>query len=129
MSPEIEEAIRLIDQKINDLQKAKQTLIETFGPRFVRRIPPDSPQYTSMFPTSTQEEKMAEGRKGQIANLIKEHGPLSSREIMERTKLSRGTVSYVLNDKAMFRLEEGKWYLIETEDQLEKEVDQGEEQK
>ena len=48
---------------------------------------------------------------------LKEAGPLTRGEILERTGFPIGTIAFVLNDKAMFRSESGKWYPAQSETQ------------
>jgi len=61
----------------------------------------------------TSVEAKPETRKESIVRLLKEKGPLTRREIRERTGFPPGTLAYVLNDKETFaRMRTGKWRLI-----------------
>ena len=122
--PDIEKAIRLIDQKITELNKAKMTLLEAFGekptlqgnrftqsssPRFIR-IPKKSSKLT---------------RREAIIKLLKEEGPLSRSEILKKTSFPRGTIAFVLNDKDMFFSKDGLWHLAGEQEKQGDEEEKG----
>lgn len=102
MHQDIEGTIELIDHRIDELQRSKRTLLETFGGK---TIPILSPSETSKT-----------GRKGAVIKLIQEEGPLTRSEILQKGNIPRGTVATILNDKATFRSKKGKWYLIESKE-------------
>src|SRR5262245_45918115 len=125
IDPEIQAAIQAIDRKIAKLQSAKDLLISEFAnaptetdggpprPSSMSGGPPE-PSFRNVFirpePPST--------RKDQITNFLKENGPSTRREIVSKTGIPEGTVSYVLNDSDTFRhLDKlGKWELVEEKD-------------
>ncbi len=68
--------------------------------------PPPLPPISGFFPTK---------RKDVAVQLLKEHGPLTRREIIQKTGFPEGTISFVLNDKKRFYSKDDKWYLVEEE--------------
>lgn len=104
MQPEIEKAIDLIGRKIAELERAKRTLVEAFGERNV--------QTESELVTSSRSKKKGT-RKKAVVKLLREEGPLSRSEIIQKTGFPLGTISTVLNDKSTFHSKESKWYLVE----------------
>jgi hypothetical protein len=115
MHPDIEKTINLIDHKIIELQKAKRTLLEAFGEGGIGtdRIQPPIPRLLKRRPLT---------RKEVVINLLGSEGPLSRSEILEKTHIPLGTVATILNDKTIFENKEGKWHLVEKEDQKEKDL-------
>jgi hypothetical protein len=66
--------------------------------------PPPLPPISGIFPTK---------RKDAVVQLLKEHGPLTRREIIQKTGFPEGTLSFVLNDKKKFYSKDDKWHLVE----------------
>jgi len=110
MHPDIEKAINLIDHQITELQRAKRTLIEAFGERTV--------QVDSKLPLSSlllqRTKKTKRTRRQAVVKLLQEEGPFTRSEILQKTGIPLGTVSFILNDKTTFRNKDGKWHLAET---------------
>jgi sulfite reductase alpha subunit-like flavoprotein len=103
---EIEKIIEMIDKKIRSLNQAKQILIAEFGLGKAETIPG-----ISMLKTHVVVKNPT--RKDIVSNLIKEQGPLSRKEILEKTGLPKGTIAFVLNDKKRFYSKDVKWHLVE----------------
>lgn len=103
MHQDIEGTIELIDHRIEELQRSKRTLLETFGGKTIPILSPPEMSKT--------------GRREAVIKLIQEEGPLTRSEILQKGNIPRGTVATILNDKATFRSKKGKWYLIESKDQ------------
>lgn len=108
MHPDIEKAINLIDEKITELQKAKQTLLEAFGDG-INRIQPPVPRFF-------RRESPPLTRRDMLINLLKNEGALSRAEILEKTHFPLGTVATILNDKETFSNKDGKWSFIGSEE-------------
>lgn len=109
MEPNIKEAIGLIERQINahlerveKLKQAKKTLIEESNSNGAERPVSQSSSF-NYENTGT--------RKDQVVSLLKVEGRLSRNEILEKTGLPIGTISYVLNDKNLFSHSHGKWFL------------------
>ena len=103
---EIEKIIEMIDKKIRSLNQAKQILITEFGLEKGGEI-------TGVSFIKSETKLKHPTRKDIVANLIKEHGSLSRKEILEKTGLPKGTIAFVLNDKEKFYAENNKWHLVE----------------
>lgn len=111
MHPDIEKAIELIDSKIHGLQRVKQTLLDEFGGE-----PAVNKQQTSLpFRRRLIVAKKPETRKEAIIKLLKEEGPLSRSEIINKSGIPQGTVATVLTDKDTFKSKDNKWYVAEDE--------------
>ena len=108
MYPDIEKAIQLIDAKILELQKAKQTLIEAFGGN-VNLIP-----NIKVKPQIIRRRKHT--RKDAVIKLLKNEGPLSRGEILNKSGIPKGTIASILNEKGTFISKDGKWNLINKKD-------------
>ena len=103
MHHDIEKVIHLIDEKITELQKAKQTLLEAFGEK-------SNPTPTrTIKPQITCRRKFT--RKDAVIKLIKNEGPLSRSDIQSKSGIPRGTIAAILIDKDTFISKDGKWDL------------------
>lgn len=109
--PDIENAIKLIDVKIEELKNAKRTLLEAFGGKPVQKEKASS---QSHIPQASKVLKEIEGttRKDKLIKLLETEGPLSRSVILEKTGFPKGTISFLLNDKNTFFSENGRWHLI-----------------
>lgn len=108
MDSDISKIIELIDKKIKALSITKQTLIDEFGN--------GKPEVSRPFPRATLADIDVHqlSRKDAVAKLIREQGPQSRREIIEKTGFPEGTVAYVLNDKNRFvSTQDDKWDIVE----------------
>lgn len=119
MHPDIEKTIDLIDHKIIELQRAKRTLVEAFGEK---NIQVDN---KSSFPSGSlrKTKRKKRTRKHAVMKLLRQEGPLARSEILEKTGIPLGTVSFILNDKITFRHKEGKWNLVKESQNEQKEKD------
>jgi hypothetical protein len=108
MHPDIEKTISMIDRQISDLQRAKKTLIEVFGEKETQNA--DKITQSLPFPKSTKIT-----RKEAVIKFLQEQGPLSRGEIVKKSGIPVGTVSFILNDKTRFTNKDGKWHVIESE--------------
>ena len=104
MHQDIERAIDLIDRRIVELQRAKRTLIEAFGEKNASVAMPS--------PGASKGT-----RKETIIKLLQEEGPFTRSEIIEKTRIPKGTVATVLNDKSRFKSKKGKWHLVERKEE------------
>jgi hypothetical protein len=108
MPNEIEQAVALIDQKIESLKKLRDQLVQEFG------------QSAPLKAVAASVPGLNGGgrvnRKDQVADYIRLHGPSSRPDIIAGTGIPVGTVAYVLNDKERFQARRGKWNVIEQKD-------------
>jgi hypothetical protein len=102
---DINRIIDMIDRKIRALSQARKVLVEEFGGGKVELSRPETPELFT--------RKLALTSKEKIAELLTREGPLPRKAIAEKTALRHGTLSFALNDKRLFRLKDGKWYLAE----------------
>ena len=109
MHPDIIKAVDLIDSKISELQRAKQTLLDAFGEQSINHLQP------SLFrlKKSVVMGSSRLTRKDEIKQFLKAEGPLSRSEIIKKSKIPPGTVAMVLKDKNVFISRDGKWSLVE----------------
>lgn len=98
---EIKKIIVRIDQKIKSLENAKEVLIKEFGL--------EEEKQTILLPPKS------DTRKDTIEKLLREHGPLPRKQILEMTGIPIGTLAYVLNDKKSFYNKDGKWGVFSKE--------------
>jgi len=119
---DILQAIRIIDDKIASLQDARDRLASAFGvttppvPDVTARTATVSPtQNLSPIVKLNAERQMApRGRKEQLAEFLRTHGPMPRAEIIEKAGLPEGTVSYCLGDKRFFvQVDDGSWDITE----------------
>ena len=107
-------AIALIDQKIQTLQGLREQLINEFGLKNGNRSSADllpNPQERPNFQIT--ETKFPLTRKQQVVELIRQTGPLRRSEIIKKSGLPVGTISYCLNDESLFKsLRDGRWDLV-----------------
>lgn len=114
---EIHKAIEIIDRQIHRLTQARQILIEAFGGTKDESTLPlpfvESSIKSEVKKLATKRVRTAPTRKDMVANLLKERGPLSRKEIMESVDMPHGSISFVLSDKDTFELKGEKWHLVE----------------
>jgi len=122
---EIEKAIELIDSKIDDLKQAKKTLLEAFGEKTI--TPQKSSSMVRTNPPKPQLKRIS--RKDAVIKLIKKEGPLSRSQIIEKSGIPEGTVSYLLNDKTTFIGDNGRWNLVEIVHKEKEEIEKENETK
>jgi len=127
MNQDIEKAIRLIDDKIKELEHARQTLIDLFGGSAdsqAKTVSTESSTSVVIRRAHVQEPRLS--RKKTIINLLKEKGPLGKKDIQTLTGMPRGSVSFSLNDKDVFYSKDHKWHLVGIHGQvgLDKQVNQ-----
>ncbi|HYA92189.1 MAG TPA: hypothetical protein VEK32_11905 [Thermodesulfobacteriota bacterium] len=109
MHPDIEKAIELIENKISELQRAKQTLLEAFGEKSI-----NSKTQPLLFQTQkTVNRKFGSTRRDAVLQLLKEQGPLPRFEIIRKIGIPRGTLATILNDKNVFTSKNHKWNVLE----------------
>jgi Winged helix-turn-helix DNA-binding len=94
----VEQTIALIDTRISVLQTIKRDLIREFA---------DS---------SVAHRYLSKGRRAALIQFLQLNGGTTRREIVEKTGIPVGTVSFLLNDKRIFTRSNGKWNLIEGND-------------
>ena len=108
INTEILKAIPLIDQKISTLQELRESLAREFGLTNGNVPSRHAPDQTPLF-----DGEQRKTRKQQVADLLRESGPLPRAEILKRTALPKGTIAYCLNDDSLFRRSRnGNWRLV-----------------
>jgi len=132
MNPEIDKVIDILESRIAELVSARDILVESFDPpdslrrRMLdsRRASRGSPQPTVPglleVPASGVQLTVAGSanghgkvsRKDLVAQFLRTHGPASRSEILTGTQIPKGTIAYVLNDKARFTSRRGKWHNV-----------------
>ena len=122
MNPDIEKVIEQLEAKIAELEKARDTLVETF-------CQPDSPRRrmlaarqastpTVTTPAYGPETTIPSGgrmrrrrtRKDIVTEFIRQHGPSTRAQILAGAGVPPGSVAFVLNDRARFYLKDGRWH-------------------
>lgn len=92
--------IERIDEKIRSLQQLRAGILEQFGDQTSTNHKPES-------------QPKANTRKAQVIAYFKTHGRRTAKELEEETKIPRGSIAWILNDKSLFsRDEDGKYGLI-----------------
>lgn len=118
---DILQAIRIIDEKIASLKEARDRLASAFGvgddPQSIQRktvssiISPVSATRKSAVATQTPNGSYQPSeRKIQLAEFLRTNGPMSRVDIVDKSGIPEGTVSYCLNDKRFFeQAQNGDW--------------------
>ncbi len=112
---DIAKAIERIDKKIKSLNQAKRILLEEFGGEEIAM----SKRTKCSTPSLNFNKPGGKTRKEVLKELIVVNGPLTRREIIEKTGFPKGTLAYVLNDKNLFCNIDGKWHLTKDLEILE----------
>ena len=99
----IDKVIKVIERKIRSLENIKKVLIDEF-------VGVGESEKLSLFPM--EKSVQSETRKQRIIRLLQEEGSLSSKAILEKTGIPRGTINFVLNDKDIFYSNGGVWNLV-----------------
>jgi hypothetical protein len=103
VSPDIQRAIEIIDQRIQSLQRIREMLVAEFG------IENGSVSKPAVHIASISSGSTNKTRKQLLVEFLKAR-PSVRKEIQEITGLPRGTISFLLNDKETFqRLADGRW--------------------
>lgn len=125
MDTEILQAIQIIDAKIASLREARDRLALAFGisvngnshsqapPRFEEEPRTGQPALATDCPPARSRGTF-KGRKEELANFILKSGPMTRTELVEKSGIPEGTVSYCLSDKRFFdQSEDGTWHITE----------------
>ncbi len=112
------EMLNKIDLKINRLEKEIFRL-RAFRNTFVKEFSSEEPSLFSQAISTNDAVPLHElhpdkppTRKQTVVNLLKCDGALTRKDIAIKTKFTHGTLSYVLNDKKLFKNTYGKWKLL-----------------
>lgn len=108
MDQDITKIIELIDKKIKALTVTRQTLIDEFGNGRLESFP-----QLPLMQHRHRETNKKQSRKDTVEKLIREQGPMSRKEIVEKSGVPKGTVAYVLNDRNRFVSKGNKWHIKE----------------
>jgi hypothetical protein len=111
VDPDIQKAIEIIDKKIQSLQAARNQLAQAFG--ITETVPPQPSQLQiKLMPANAASSQLP--RKEALAAFLIQNGAMSRSEIVSRSGIPEGTVSYCLNDKRFFeQSEDGLWSATE----------------
>jgi hypothetical protein len=116
VDPDIRKAIEIIDQKILSLQQARNQLAQAFG---LEQSPHDKASAITIaaasipFPGIPGKHLVADQRKPRkeaLAEFLITHGPMSRVEIVAKSGLPEGSISYCLSDSRFFeQSKDGNW--------------------
>lgn len=113
----MDEFLQRIDKKISIL---KQELAQCENARMVYlremkgQVPKETERVPVLFPLEPDMRIKPLSKKDQIIKLLKEHGPLSRKQIAEMTGFKHGTLAFTLSgDKNTFVSKDGLWHLTE----------------
>ena len=107
--PDVKKTIELIENKILELQRAKETLLEAFREKSVNAA-------ISPLCLPTQKiisRKSGPTRRDAVLQLLKQSGPLTRSDILKKIGIPRGTLATILNDKNVFTSRNHKWSILE----------------
>jgi hypothetical protein len=115
------QAIRIIDDKIAALQKARDQLANAFGidsvsssASMAKRIVVVADAIARSNSSGTNGQKPPSGRKVELAKFLVGKGAVDRATIIAESGLPEGTISYCLNDKRFFmQSPDGKWAITE----------------
>jgi hypothetical protein len=106
--PDIQKAIEIIDRKIQSLLVARNQLAQAFGIADAPQSQPSQQLQMRLVPPNAAPQQLP--RKEALAAFLIQNGSMSRSEIVSRSGLPEGTVSYCLNDKRFFeQSEDGVW--------------------
>jgi hypothetical protein len=107
--PDIQKAIEIIDKKIQSLQAARNQLAQAFG---IADTPQPSQMQMKLVPPNAAPQQLP--RKEALAAFLIQNGPMSRSDIVIKSGIPEGTVSYCLNDKRFFeQIDGGLWTATE----------------
>jgi hypothetical protein len=114
VDPDIRKAIEIIDQKIFSLQQARNQLAQAFGlDQSPHAKAGSTPTVSIPFPETPGKHLVADQRKPRkeaLAEFLITHGPMSRVEIVAKSGLPEGSISYCLADNRFFeQLKDGNW--------------------
>lgn len=105
---EIEQAIEIIDQRIESLKEIRSRLAHEFG---LSKNGNHSVHHKTK-PKSKRDKRSGstKTKKDQLTDFIKSHGPQPRSVLLEKSGLRPGTIAGCLADKSRFeQLEDGRW--------------------
>ncbi len=113
VDPDIQKAIEIIDRKIQSLQAARNQLAHAFGiEESAQSVPKPSQLQIKLVPPNGASQHLP--RKEALAAFLIQNGPMSRADIVARSGIPEGTVSYCLNDKRFFEQSaDGLWSATE----------------
>ena len=118
--PDIRVVLEKLDKKINNLQLARDVLLQEYSA---------SNSAPSTIESKPKDRTKKKSRKEEIVDFLLIHGPMKKAEIAEISGIPKGTLSFVFNDKKTFRLLDGSiWDVQESlkdKQPLEREMAQG----
>jgi len=109
INPNIQATVDLLDERISNLQKIKQMLLSEYG------IAENGAKLSTAVRAPRKPPRKAPNagrspRRRQLIDFLCTDGPTRRGEIVQKTGMPMGSVSYLLNDKKTFRrLDSGKW--------------------
>lgn len=115
MDSDIKATVDRINQRIDKLTRIRALLLEEFGSDTVEPTAPTLPGFNHVKRIVLAKPTVKVNRRIAISDFLRLHGPATRREIHEQTGIPAGTVSYELNNKALFERLDGNRYQVKAE--------------
>jgi len=123
LPPEVQKTLNAIDRKIRALEETKARLVETFGDSFSVQTqsnhngnngvtPPPRPIEAAVTLPSGSPVMLSSAER--LLQFMRNHGPATRKEIIERSGVPDGSISYLLrNNPTRYRQrDDQKWEVI-----------------
>ena len=104
MDSEIAITIERLGRRIKKLTAIRDGLQEEYGDR--------APVSTSRGTLPTAGRSRRQTRKEQLLAFLDQHGPTSTKEIINETGIPRGSVSWTLRQPEFTNLKDGRWDIV-----------------
>ena len=109
---EVRKTIHAIDRKIRDLEDTKQRLLETFGGSLPAaksngsrpQTVPSTAETNSTIPMSSKER---------LDKYLRENGPVTRKEIVEKSGVPDGSISYLLKNGKFRQRDDERWEAVD----------------
>ena len=121
LPPEVQKTINAIDRKIRALEDTKRRLYETFDDPMPPRVspningnnrltPPPKPSDTSITPSSQVATVLPSADR--LFLFLRNNGPATRKEILDKSGVPDGSLSYLLKNGKFRQREDQKWEVI-----------------
>ena len=122
---EIQQAVRKIDEKMDELLKMRRDLIKLFGGDDESRSVTAAPAANKAAPVTSQALGQTSSRAQQLAAFLERNGPSTRQEIIKGSQMPSGTVSFTLARNEFFvRGKDGRWRVVPYTKQAEPDENQ-----
>lgn len=112
---EVRKTIQALNKKIQALEETKRRLLETFGEPLSAHVPektngnrPANP--TAPVPVGQPPIMLSSSEK--LVMFLRNHGPATRKEIIERSGVPDGSISYLLKNGKFRQREDEKWEVV-----------------